>query len=265
MALLVGLPLIALTVGLAWAMRTPDLPALLPPPKSPALPDLAMSPLIEISASSDPEGHETYIEFTATVSNVGRGALLIHAVRPDQRGRWRISQRFDEPDGSLSERVTPGNVVWGGHGHDHWHVHMGASYALTRPDSTEPLRLYDKVGFCFFDQRRLVTQPPTAPSSPRFPKTGCNFEDALEFTMGLSPGWGDPYSWTLPDQRLSVGGLEDGVYRLRATADPGGWFRESDETNNDTWVDLRLTLSQRPPKVQVVRRGPAGASAWVAG
>jgi len=55
------------------------------------------------------------------------------------------------------------------------------------------------------------------------------------------------------------------VYRLWADADPNDWFREANEANNLTWVDLQLTLSQSPPKVEVVRRGPAGASAWVAG
>jgi hypothetical protein len=83
--------------------------------------------------------------------------------------------------------------------------------------------------------------------------------------MGLSPGWADPYPWALPDQRLLVSGLADGVYRLWATADPGGWFRETVETNNDTWVDLRLTLTRRPPRAEVVRRGPAGAPAWITG
>ena len=78
--------------------------------------------------------------------------------------------------------------------------------------------------------------------------------------MGLSPGWSDPYPWALPDQRLDVTGLEDGVYRLWATADPGGWFRETNERNNLTWVDLRLTLSSSPPRLEIVDRGPAGAS-----
>ncbi len=74
--------------------------------------------------------------------------------------------------------------------------------------------------------------------------------------MGLSPGFGDPYHWTLPDQRLLVNGLEDGVYRLWADADPGDWFRESDEGNNLTWVDLRLTAERDAAS----RRGrPAGA------
>ncbi len=80
--------------------------------------------------------------------------------------------------------------------------------------------------------------------------------------MGLSPGWTDPYYWTLPDQRLLVTGLADGIYRLWADADPSDWFRETNETNNRTWIDVRLTLSTRPPHAAVVRVGPAGASGW---
>jgi hypothetical protein len=244
-------------------MREPALRELLPPPTSPALPDLAMAPLMEVSASGAVDDAQQYISFTAAVANIGTGPFIVHAVRPDERGRWRVSQRFDEPDGSLSEEVTGGDLVWGGHGHDHWHVHTGASYWLTRPGSSERLRRYDKVGFCFFDQAPLVMQPPDSPSRPRFPKSGCNGQDRLEFTMGLSPGWADPYPWTLPDQRLRVDGLEDGVYRLWATADPGELFRETDEDNNLTWVDIRLTLTVTPPRAEVIRRGPAGASAWV--
>ena len=260
LGLLVGIPLVGVVAAVAWTMRSAKLPDPLPAPRAPAIPDLAMSPLYDIAISQSIDGSSEYVSFTAAVANVGRGALIIHAVRADRRGAWRVSQRFDEPDGSLSETITPGDVVWGGHGHNHWHVHMGASYWLGRPGSSARIRTYEKVGFCFFDQLPLRRQPPDAPTAPRFPKTGCNGEDALEFTMGLSPGWSDPYQWTLPDQRLDVTGLPDGVYRLWATADPGGWFRETDERNNLTWVDLRLTTSASPARLEIVDRGPAGAS-----
>ena len=32
-----------------------------------------------------------------------------------------------------------------------------------------------------------------------------------------------------------------GRYRLRATADADNWFAETNNANNGTWVDLRLT------------------------
>jgi hypothetical protein len=258
----VAVPLLTLVAVLGWSfVHSPALPALLPKPVAPLLPDLAMSPLDDISAVQIKDGGD-YVQFTAAVANVGVGSFIVHAVRADGRGRWRVSQRFDEVDGSTSESVTKGDVVWGGHGHDHWHVHLGASYWLTRPDSSEVLRSYDKVGFCFFDQRPLVTQPTTAPAHPQFPKSGCNGRETLEFTMGLSPGWADPYPWALPDQRLLLSGLDDGVYRLWAAADPGHWFKEANETNNTTWVDVRVQLDRTPPTVEVVRRGPSGASDW---
>ena len=187
---------------------------------------------------------------------MGVGSFIVHAVRADGRGRWRVSQRFDEADGSTSESVTKGDVVWGGHGHDHWHVHLGASYWLTRPDSTEVLRSYDKVGFCFFDQRPLVDAAVDRAGAPQFPKSGVQRSpDPLEFTMGVSPGWADPYPWALPDQRLLLTGLEDGVYRLWAAADPGNWFKEANETNNATWVDIRDAAQADSACRQVVRRG----------
>lgn len=259
-AFLAGIPLLVLAAGAVWTTRTPDLPDAFPAPTNPALPDLAMSPLTEISASAATEGDDRFLEFTAAIANVGFGAFMIHAVRADERGSWRVAQRFDEADGSSSETRTGQTMVWGGHGHNHWHVELGAAYWLTRPGSSVTLRRYAKVGYCFFDQRRLAVRAPESPVIPRFPVNGCNGRDALELTMGLSRGWADPYQWTLPDQRLVVTGLGDGVYRLWATADPGDTFLEGNEDNNLTWVDLRLTTSTYPPSVRVVRRGAAGAS-----
>lgn len=262
---LAAVPVVALGVAAAWAFWPEDsLPPGLAAPVDPVLPDLAMSPLTEFSAGVAPDGDQ-YLAFTAGIANVGEGPLIVHAVRADERGEWRVKQRFRERDAPTSEAETPGTLTFGGHGHDHWHVQLGASYWLTRADATRILRRYSKVGFCFFDQVRLENRPGSAPLAPTFGKSDCDGASALELEMGLSPGFADPYQWTLPDQRLLVNGLADGVYRLWATADPGGWFRESNDDNNRTWVDLRLTLSVSPPRAEVVQRGPAGASAWVSG
>ena len=71
--------------------------------------------------------------------------------------------------------------------------------------------------------------------------------------MGLSRGWGDIYRSSLPDQYIDVTGLTSGHYRLRATADADNWFAESNERNNFTWVNIRISGSS----VSVVRYGPA--------
>ncbi len=258
-----AVPLVALGIALAVTYWPTSMPAPLAAPRHPILPDLAMSPLTDVSAGVATNGDQ-YVGFTASIANVGPGPFIVHAVRADERGSWRVSQRFRERNAPTSELVTPGTMVFGGHGHNHWHVQIGASYWLTRPGSSTILRRYSKVGYCFFDQARLVDAPPETPLAPTFGKDDCNGRSALVIEMGLSPGFTDPYYWTLPDQRLLVSGLADGVYRLWADADPNDWFRETDEKNNLTWIDLRLTLSERPPRVTVVRRGPAGASRWEA-
>jgi hypothetical protein len=76
--------------------------------------------------------------------------------------------------------------------------------------------------------------------------------------MGLSPGWADPYSWLLTDQALEVTDLPDGTYRLQATADPDRWFRESNERNNVSWVDVRLgKKASGSLTLEVLRYGPS--------
>lgn len=260
-AALFVVPALALAIGLVRTLRPDALPPPLGAPAAPLLPDLALSPLGEIRAGVAANGNR-YLLFTAAIANVGSGPLLINAVRTSARDPWRVSQRFAEPDGSTTEVASAAELVWGGHGHDHWHVRLGASYRLTRPGSTLPLRRYAKVGFCFFDQTRLRRGVAGTPAAAQFARNGCSEEPATSLTMGLSPGWADPYPWTLPDQRLRVNGLADGVYRLWATADPDNAFRESDEENNLTWVDLRLTFDAATPHVAVVRRGQSGASGY---
>ncbi len=71
--------------------------------------------------------------------------------------------------------------------------------------------------------------------------------------MGVSVGWGDLYSYRLPDQYLDITGLPAGRYRLRALADPAAQFVELDKTNNVTWIDLELTRTT----VRILGYGPS--------
>lgn len=252
---LVTIPLVAIGVYAFVEYWPSEPPPLLAAPHEPRLPDLTMPALVEFNSGVDESGKQS-VFFTATIANVGEGPFIVHAARGDERGGWRVSQRFLETDGSTSERVTPGTMVFGGHGHNHWHVRLGATYQLRTP-AGKLLRQYEKVGYCFFDQVPLEPRLPDAPKAPVYPSSTCSGESRLELDMGLSPGWNDPYQWTLPDQRLDITGLPDGEYRLWAKADPGNWFRESDETNNVSWADIRLTTSASPPRVDVLRQEPA--------
>jgi hypothetical protein len=59
--------------------------------------------------------------------------------------------------------------------------------------------------------------------------------------QGLSVGWGDTYTSTLPGQSFEITGLPDGDYTLRIDIDPKGRIIETDETDNSSSVQLRLS------------------------
>jgi hypothetical protein len=54
------------------------------------------------------------------------------------------------------------------------------------------------------------------------------------------------------DQQIDVSDLPDGRYRLRAAADPFGWFDELDEANNEAWTDLELFSEEGIPAVRIL-------------
>lgn len=225
-----------------------------PPPRAPVLPDLVVPPLTDVRVAWDDAGTRQIL-FSAAIANVGEGPFAVHAQRARDATRWLVSQRFTERDGSTSEQPIPAaRMVWGGHGHDHWHVALGVSYRLVQARGGESaVRSLRKAGFCFFDQVRYRTLA-TSPPGPVVPAGTCNGARTTDLDMGLSVGWSDPYYWVLPDQRLDVTGLEPGVYRLIARADPDGWFRETDETDNEAWVEVRLAEGDDGnPTLDVVR------------
>jgi hypothetical protein len=71
--------------------------------------------------------------------------------------------------------------------------------------------------------------------------------------MGLSVGWSDKYSASLAYQWIKINGLQDGNYRVRVIADPYNWFLETNDANNSTSTDIRL--SGGGTKVTVISSG----------
>jgi hypothetical protein len=245
-ARLVGLLLVVLLLAVvAFVMtRGSDRLVDVPAPRDPILPDLVTLPLTDVLVGTSEVTGEEALRFTATIANVGEGSLRVDGYRSDgSSDDWQVVQAFDEPDGEPSGVDTGANLVFGGHGHDHWHLKFGAVYTLTSADGSQEVASTTKAGYCFFDQIRLETAPEDAPTQATFASQSCGTPDSRQVGMGLSPGWSDPYFWQLEDQSVDVTGLPDGRYRLTADADPDGWLQESDETNNATWLDLELTTA----------------------
>jgi hypothetical protein len=168
-----------------------------------------------------------------------------------------VVQRIDDATGGYSERDTEARLIFGGDGHDHWHV-VGAEAHQLETLHGDIVGGLVKSGFCFFDTDSYRSTLPGAPSAPVHRASECGTQFDRDIAMGISIGWGDEYQWFLLDQTIEITGVPDGRYRLRAIADPADQVKESDEANNDTWTVVDLSIVDGLRQVQVVEQGPAG-------
>jgi hypothetical protein len=220
------------------------------------LPDRAMAPLTDLRVDNTADGR-TLLRFSTTIVNIGTGRFELSAARPDTSSAFKVSQRMYNADGSTVERRTAAKLVFAGDGHNHWHVRNLESYELYRADGDTEADTGAKAGFCFSDDVRYRPTLPSAPASAQYRRSQCGTQSSLTLVMGLSVGWGDRYGYQLPDQYIDVTGLADGTYRLRATADASNWFKESNDKNNKTSVDLTLTHREGKTTAKVVTAAPA--------
>jgi hypothetical protein len=228
-------------LGLAVAVL-----ALIQPPAAAAatdrLPDLGMAQLRDLSIDTTTIPGRRLLRFTTVIVNVGVGPFETVGSRPNTSSpELAVTQRIFDDAGSYREVSTPAVMFWADDGPDHWHVRDAEAYELIRLDNGRRVGAGAKEGFCYFDNTAYQLWLAGAPSSPVY--EGCGTAGDLTVTTGLSVGWGDTYpSWrTL--QWIDITGLKAGRYRLRATADPANWFAETNDANNGTWVDLKLTGS----------------------
>ncbi|HEV8296366.1 MAG TPA: lysyl oxidase family protein [Acidimicrobiales bacterium] len=257
--LALALSCLALAAACSSGSAARPAPIEIRPPKDPRLPDLVIVPMDEFFVGNADD--QTVLRFTTSIANTGAGPLIVTGDRPSSSSKeWSVVQWFTEADGSRSGVTVDGNMIFGGHGHDHWHLRFGATYWLY-DDAGNQLKAITKAGFCFFDQIHVQRQRADTPAEAVFPSTGCGKKSSLEASMGLSVGWSDPYSWRLSDQSVDITDLPDGIYRLVARADPDGILRESNTQNNESWTRVRLSRQSDGLRVvEVVDTAPSAVT-----
>jgi hypothetical protein len=216
------------------------------------LPDLGMARLSDVRIDKSSSGRKL-LRYSTTIVNVGHGAFELHGARITP-SEMNAAQRLFDSDGGFRDVVTPGTLVFGGDGHNHWHVNQLETSDLVRLDNGSKAGTGAKHGFCFWDNVAFRLSLPSAPQNVRYVSTGCGGLDSSTVAMGLSIGWGDEYPATLPDQYVDITGLTPGHYRLVVTADAQNWFAEVNERNNETWVDLQIKQQGQP---KVLGYGPS--------
>jgi methionine-rich copper-binding protein CopC len=207
------------------------------------LPDLGMARLTNMRIDETSQSGKRLLRFSALIRNVGDGPFEVRGKRDTTSSPWSITQRiYDSTDtsGHYTEDSTGATVFYAGDGHTHWHVKDLQSYELDRLDNGSKVGTGAKSGFCFYD----TTRGSSATLSQYFTSSSTcasGQPNALQMLMGITVGWGDLYSYQLPDQYIDITNLTPGGYRLTATADLSNHFQEKDESNNVTWVDLQIT------------------------
>ncbi len=218
------------------------------------LPDLGMAELEDFQIQVTSGRH--LLRFSTIIVNVGEGPLEVHGYRPNtSTALMSTVQRIYNRTGGYRDVPTPAVMYFAGDGHNHWHLRDLETYQLKRLGNSNVIGTGAKHGFCFFDSVDYDLDLPGAPPSIQYRREGCGHAATLQVEEGISVGWGDIYRSNLPDQYIDITGLPDGSYRLRAIADANHWFKEINQNNNSTWIDLKFSGSGT--KVEVVRYGPS--------
>jgi hypothetical protein len=204
---------------------------------------------------------DTQLRFSTLTWNLGDGPLEIIGGETGS-GVQNVYQRVYLSDGNHYDRLAGQFVYHPEHGHIHFEGY--ATYTLQlygSPGASK--REGHKTSFCLLDTELIDGSLPGAPSTAQY--TDC---DAT--MQGISVGWGDLYSWYLPDQDIDITGLPSGDYVLTIEVDPQNRLLETNDTDNTSVIYVNLDFVNNvatvidepgdpgePPAPQVVVTGMA--------
>lgn len=230
-------PLLAASdTGTSTSLLYPDLQVIVPADK----------------ISIEGAGNTRQLQYTHDTFNAGPGPLVIQPALNSASGNYQGSQYIYSYNSSdawpLNERtpVAGAFIFHSEHGHFHFPLVTFGLYDTSGANGEpgNPIALSEKNGFCITDS--FIHDP----SLPHAGETGsfgsCSDPTSLR---GIHIGAVDEYDKTDPGQSINIGNLPDGTYWLRVLADANNYFAETDKTNNETDVLLKISGNN----VQVLR------------
>lgn len=208
--------------------------------QQPLRPNLTAVPAFDISAGLNSAG-KPELRFSFRSWNSGLGPLELYAGEIAQ-GRQNVYQRIYNDDDSFSDTLA-GNFEWH-QGHNHFHFDDYALYVLSAITGKSQ-RTSQKTSFCLMDTTPMDLTLPGAPSAAVYISCG-------NFFQGMSVGYGDTYGSHLSGQEIPLRKLKDGDYRLITRVDPQDRMLETDESDNESCVLLRIVTSTPTPTVEIL-------------
>jgi len=188
-------------------------------------------------------GATRQFQYTHDTFNAGPGPLVIKPVYNPASGNYQGTQYIYSQNSSgvwsLAQQIPVAGVFIFDSDHGHFHfpfVTYGLYTVGANGGPGTPVATSGKVSFCIDDS---FLYDPTLPNAGALGNLGsCSDPTSLR---GLDIGAVDEYDQTDAGQSISIAGLPDGTYWLRALVDPNNYLAETDKTNNETDVELTIT------------------------
>ena len=194
------------------------------------LPNLVALPAMDIRVVSD--GNSSTLRFSTLSWNNGTGAVEIEGGATTSPQRQAVYQNIYQDDGSIRQRQAGEYVYHENHSHIHFEEY--ADYTLQPAGAPlESARFGHKTSFCLMDTSRVDTKLPGASKKS-------TYNSCSDDVQGISVGWGDKYGYQLAGQEIDITNIADGNYNLIIDVNPQGRLLESDMTDNQSVVKLRI-------------------------
>lgn len=158
------------------------------------------------------------------------------------------AQELLNPDGSLAALIPDAALSEFHPEHKHFHIGETAEFGLERRnaqggwDAITGLEVV-KTTFCLIDINQIQSAGSSDPDEYEIIKSPAKdntYNDCFADVQGITAGWIDRYSHSLPGQEIDITSLAAGTYRLVVNVNPSQWFLESDYSNNTSSVGFVL-------------------------
>jgi hypothetical protein len=242
------------------------------PPRE-LLPDLVVLPIHHVSdvwqatkagvscrplevAESVPQPPVRCLRFDTTVGDVGEGALLLAMTQQQAVGglvcstqacpttalQQDFAQQVERTDGTFASYDVSPAVYHAGHNHYHISdfVHNTLyAYDLATRTRGAPVGTGHKDGFCPIDDGLITLGDP----STQEPAQSTCYVNGGDITIHLEANYYDTYPSSIDDQYVDITNVPPGVYELVTVVNRDGVIHESDATDNENSVLVRITAN----------------------
>ena len=214
------------------------------------LPDLDQRPPLAVSVRwGGPPDHHPLLVFTSSVENVGYGPLIVQGSRASRRSPTMRADQLIRLRGGGVRRVRGiGRLRYNvSPSHSHWHLQPFERYELRTLSGAQIVRDH-KSGFCLTSDHRspLTTLGPPATRPIKGSDCARDKPRVRRLLEGIAVGWGDIYIPAKEGQAIDIGGYTPGDYDLVHRVNVGRLLRESDYSNDDSSLRIRLLAPATP-------------------